>query len=203
VHEAVTGRITDEQWRDDVERRLADTCGASAPCVVAEWSRSAGAVDAHVLAVLRSARKDGWHVSLLTNATTRLRDDLARLGLLDELDAVLNSSELGVCKPDPRAFEAACRHLGADPQDCVFVDDGPWNVAAAAAAGMDAHLHRDAHSLAELLGVNPSLRRDRATLTMSGSPGNRTPLTGQPVRARTSRFVVDGRVSAAAPRRGR
>jgi hypothetical protein len=35
----------------------------------------------------------------------------------------------------------------------VFVDDAAANVAAAVAAGMDAHLYQDALSLAELLGV--------------------------------------------------
>lgn len=155
--EAVTGRITDEQWRADVARRLEASCGAAAAqAVVADWSRSAGAVDAEVLAVLRAARADGWQVALLSNATTRLRDDLARLGLHDELDVVLNSSDLGACKPDHWIFEEACRLLAIDPRACVFVDDSPANVSAAADVGMDAHQYRDTRSLADLLGVHMS-----------------------------------------------
>jgi putative hydrolase of the HAD superfamily len=154
LHEAVTGRITDQQWRANVATRLGDLCGAAAQLVIAEWSESPGVVDAEVLAVLRSARSDGWHVGLLTNATTRLRDDLTKLGLDDEFDLILNSAELGICKPDPGIFEEACRQLAAEPQACVFVDDAATNVTAAAAAGLNACRYQDAQSLAELLGVS-------------------------------------------------
>jgi putative hydrolase of the HAD superfamily len=153
LHEVVTGRISDEQWRGEVARRLAPLCGAAAEAVVAQWSQSAGAVDAAVLAVLRSARTAGWRVALVTNATTRLREDLSRLGLEHEFDVVVSSAELGIAKPDPDVFGAACRQLAVDPAACVFVDDTAANVAAAAAVGLDAHLYRGARSLAELLGV--------------------------------------------------
>ncbi|WP_126688207.1 HAD-IA family hydrolase [Nocardioides ferulae] len=154
LHEAVTGRITDEQWRTDAATRLEDVCGASSRLAIAEWSESPGVVDRGVLTVLRSARGDGWHVGLLTNATTRLRDDLARLGIHDEFDVVLNSSELGICKPDPGIFEEACRQLAVEPEACVFVDDSATNVAAAAAAGLNARRYHDAQTLAQLLGVS-------------------------------------------------
>jgi putative hydrolase of the HAD superfamily len=153
LREAITGRITDEQWRADVVGRLSATCGRAAPVVVAEWSSAAGVVDAEVLAVVRSARKAGWRVGLLTNATTRLGADLSRLGLDGEFDVVLNSCELGVGKPAPAAFKAACRQLAVEPRRCVFVDDVVANVAAAAEVGMDAHVYRDAQSLADILGL--------------------------------------------------
>ena len=151
--DAVTGRISDEEWRTRAARVIADDHGPSAAAVVEAWSESAGGVDEAVLAVVRRARAAGWRVGLLTNATTRLRGDLARLGLDAEVDVVVSSAELGVAKPDPRAFLEACRLLGAAPAEVVFVDDSHTNVAAAAAVGLDAHLHQDAAALAALLGV--------------------------------------------------
>ena len=151
--DAVTGRITDEEWRAHAAEQVARAHGPVAAAVVADWSESAGAVDADVLDVVRRARAAGWRVGLLTNATTRLRADLAHLGLDAELDVVVSSADLGIAKPDPRAFAETCRLLGAAPSDCVLVDDSPTNVAAADAVGLDAHLHQDAAALAALLGV--------------------------------------------------
>ena len=132
LRSVVTGRVSDAQWRADIAARLAPLCGESAEAAVAEWSESAGAVDLEVLEVLRSVRRNGWRVGLLTNATGRLDADLASLGLLEELDAVINSSELGVAKPDPEVFPLACRLMGATPDECVFVGDVSNGVSSAA-----------------------------------------------------------------------
>lgn len=153
MREVVTGRITDEQWRADIARRLTPWCGAAAVSVVAAWTEPAGSVDDEVLRVLRSARASGWQVGLLTNATTRLRSDLNRLRLDCEFDLIVNSAELGLAKPDPEVFEAACDQFSVDPRECVFVDDNPVNVAAASAVGLVAHLYAGPHALEELLGL--------------------------------------------------
>ena len=81
-------------------------------------------------------------MALLSNATDRLPRDLQRLGLDGELDAVSNSSELGVAKPDPEVFAAVCSALGLPPHRCDFVDDQQADVDAAARVGLRAHLYR-------------------------------------------------------------
>jgi 2-haloacid dehalogenase len=41
-------------------------------------------------------------------------------------------------KPDPKAFDIACRELEADPAECLFIDDALVNAEAARAAGWHA-----------------------------------------------------------------
>jgi putative hydrolase of the HAD superfamily len=151
IRSVVTGRISDAQWRADITAGLLPLCGESAEAAVAEWSESVGAVDVDVLAVLREARRTGWHVGLLTNATDRLSADLDRLGLLEELDAVINSSELGVAKPDPEVFRLACRLMDATPEECLFVDDRSENIDAARDVGLEAHLFTGARPLEKVI----------------------------------------------------
>jgi putative hydrolase of the HAD superfamily len=151
LSDAVTGRITDAEWRAHVAQQLEPWCGDEASVAVAEWAEPFGAVDADVLEVVRRARGDGWRVGLLTNATTRLVGDLERLGLIAEFDLVLNSAVLGLAKPDPELFREACRRMGVGSSDCVFVDDTAANVEAAGQAGLRAHLFTGARELAELL----------------------------------------------------
>lgn len=154
VRSVITGRITDKQWRADIAVRLEALCGDSADvaeAAVAQWSEPAGAVDLEVLEVVRSVRRKGWRVGLLTNATDRLNTDLERLGLLEALDVVVNSCELGVAKPDPEVFRLACRLMGAAPDDCVFVDDRLQNVDAARDVGLEAHLFTGAEAMVATL----------------------------------------------------
>ena len=59
---------------------------------------------------------------------------------VDELfDFVVDSSSVGVRKPDPKIFEIALGQLdGIDPAETVFLDDYHANVEAARSMGMQA-----------------------------------------------------------------
>ncbi|MEU6976246.1 HAD-IA family hydrolase [Streptomyces sp. NPDC046371] len=74
-----------------------------------------------------------------SNATTRLEDDLAALGLADAFDAVVNTSRIGFAKPDRRVFETAARSVGVASDRCPFVDDTLGHVEVARAAGLIGH----------------------------------------------------------------
>ena len=62
-----------------------------------------------MLTFVREVRAAGLPVGLATNATDRLDADLARLGLVGEVDVVVNSSAIGVHKPAPEFFERGLR----------------------------------------------------------------------------------------------
>ncbi|MAW99376.1 MAG: hydrolase [Sphingomonas sp.] len=57
---------------------------------------------------------------------------------------VVVSGEERLVKPDPAIYRLALNRFGLEPQDAVFVDDNPANVAAAAALGIDAVQFTDA-----------------------------------------------------------
>lgn len=147
---AVTGLVSDGQWRADVADELAARFGSSAELAVREWSQSVGTVDEAVLAIVDAQRRQR-PVAVLTNATSRLRADLSRLGLDGHVDHVFNSSELGVAKPDPGIFELVAEQLDVAPDHCLFVDDTAANVAAAEAVGWSAHRYRSAPELQQWL----------------------------------------------------
>ncbi|MFL2778875.1 MAG: HAD family hydrolase [Paracoccus marcusii] len=53
----------------------------------------------------------------------------------------------GVLKPDPRIFATLCDRAGVAPDQCLFIDDSPRNVAGARDAGMAAHHFTDPAAL--------------------------------------------------------
>lgn len=138
----VTGQVTDDEWRRNVAAALLPEYGRDVAIgLVADWSASAGAVNVGVLALLREVRASGVRIALATNQGDRLADDLRGLGLDGDFDAVVNSSELGVAKPEPTFFFAAALMVETEVDRCLFVDDDAVNVEVAKAVGMHAHLY--------------------------------------------------------------
>lgn len=151
IEQAVTGRITDREWRNRIVQRLAILYPRSkAEEAVAAWSRPFGAVQPEVLGLVVRARSR-CAVGLLTNATDRLPRDLEELGLVNQFDFVVNSSDVGFSKPDSKIFQHALAVAGARAAETVFVDDTASNVSAAHSLGMRSHLFSSATSLETFL----------------------------------------------------
>lgn len=74
--------------------------------------------------------------------------------VLTMFDAVIESSRVGVRKPDPRFYELACAELAIDPAEAVFLDDLGVNLKPARAMGMATIKVGDPHeALVELSGL--------------------------------------------------
>ncbi|HEX2234112.1 MAG TPA: HAD-IA family hydrolase [Thermoleophilaceae bacterium] len=110
---------------------------------------------------LRELRADGIKLVIASNWDCSLPDWLEPLGLLDLVDAVVTSADVGAAKPDPALFRHALEQAGSPAAETVHVGDSLDNdVAGARAAGIrPLLLVRDGepppgveslHSLAEL-----------------------------------------------------
>ena len=58
--------------------------------------------------------------------------------VMASFDAVIESSKIGIRKPDPKIYQMMCELLKLEPQDCVYLDDLGVNCKPAAALGMTA-----------------------------------------------------------------
>jgi epoxide hydrolase-like predicted phosphatase len=87
---------------------------------------------------VRRLREQGILTGMITNNVREFGQGWRSLIPVEELFGfVIDSSEVGVRKPDPRIFGHALARLGdVEPAQCVFLDDHPANVAAAQALGM-------------------------------------------------------------------
>lgn len=147
----ITGKISDDEWR----RRIADLLSKDIPDANAEravtlWSASPGEVDLEILRILRACRKKAKLV-LISNATSRLLSDLRRLGIAEDFDYIINSSEVGFAKPDPNIYFAALDTVEATPEQALFIDDNAGHVAAATRLGISGHTYVGADGLRQKL----------------------------------------------------
>ncbi|GGX67930.1 HAD family hydrolase [Saccharospirillum salsuginis] len=128
---AITGRVTHECWQSKVRQALAADWGEDAASrLVSAWQAATWDLDHALLSDIRAKRPDR-PIVLVTNATSSLGADLERCGLGGYFDSVVNSSEIGVAKPDAGFFEHALARVGVRADRSLFVDDSRTNVAAA------------------------------------------------------------------------
>ena len=148
---AVTGRITDEEWRRRITERLQqEFSSARAAEAVIEWSRPAGEVDWETVSILRNCDPSVKR-GLITNATTRLDRDLAELGILNEFVLVINSSAVGFAKPSRKIYEIALQHADAKPSEALFIDDTDRHVRATEELGITGHVFSTHENLRDFL----------------------------------------------------
>ena len=103
---------------------------------------------------LTALRTRGLRLVVVSNWDCGLRDVLGGIGLLDLVDAVITSAEVGAQKPDRRIFEAGLAAAGCSAAEALHVGDSVENdVRGAQAAGIRAlHLNRSrGETLATLL----------------------------------------------------
>lgn len=157
LHKAITGEITDDQWRKEISDRLERRHGAAARKAVAQWSIPAGRIDEKVLDIVRREREQRI-VALFSNATTRLDSDVSCLDLTDEFDMIFNSSALGAAKPSSEAFSAVLAELGIPADRCLFVDDAVVNTRSAECLGFRVHHFTGARGLEDVISSHAAKR---------------------------------------------
>lgn len=104
-----------------------------------------GGMRQDVIAVATRIKSSGYRSAIVTNNAKEFRERwVASVPVAEICDEIVDSSEVGVRKPDPRIFEIALERLGGiAPERALFVDDFPGNIAAAEALGLRAVLMED------------------------------------------------------------
>ena len=105
----------------------------------------AGEIRPAMVAALDAVKAAGFKTACLTNnvvatgaESMAINTDrsLALAAVMARFDAIVESSKVGVRKPEPRFYEIACELLDVQPSQCIFLDDLGINLKPAAAMGM-------------------------------------------------------------------
>ncbi|MFM7125724.1 MAG: HAD-IA family hydrolase [Actinomycetota bacterium] len=123
-----------------------------------------GDIRPDMVTALDRVRRAGYKTACLTNnvqdpapATRTGERDRVVAEIMARFDAVVESSKVGVRKPEPAFYEIACSLLEVEPAACVFLDDLGVNLKPAAAMGMTTIKVRDAPQaltdLERILGI--------------------------------------------------
>lgn len=118
---------------------------------------------------LRRLREMGILTGVVSNSDGRVAAALEAAGLLELLDVVIDSAEVGVEKPDPAIFAPALEALGIAPDETVYLGDiYEVDVVGARAAGIEPllvdadgrHAERDVPVFGSVGAALAALERD-------------------------------------------
>lgn len=107
----------------------------------------AGAVRPAMVQALDTLKANGFGIGCITNnvpsgkgaGMAQTEAKAAEVAaILARFDHVIESSKIGVRKPDPRIYQMMCDALGVAPTACVYLDDLGINCKPAALLGMHA-----------------------------------------------------------------
>ncbi|WNO69459.1 HAD family phosphatase [Streptomyces sp. NBC_00121] len=137
------GSISEREVREQVAARLGLDEPQFEAFMADLWAEYLGTPNEELIAYVRGLR-GSCRLGILSNSFVGARERETALYHFDELvEQIVYSHEIGIEKPDLRAFETVCASLEVRPESCLFIDDLAVNVEAAQAAGMQAHLFQD------------------------------------------------------------
>ena len=109
----------------------------------------AGDLRPEMIAVLDGLKARGYRLACITNNVKTGSDDAPNPGMarsadkaaaiadvMTRFETVIESSVVGVRKPDPAIYQMACAQLDVPPEACIFLDDLGINLKPARALGM-------------------------------------------------------------------
>ena len=138
-HRLERGEITLGDARDQIlEIGRAEGVEADLLHFIAAMAKEGAGVRSEVVELAREIKASGTGTALVTNNVAEFRVHWRKSIPVEEIfHHVVDSSEVGLRKPDPRIFELALERVGvSDPGRAVFLDDYEGNVAAARRVGI-------------------------------------------------------------------
>jgi putative hydrolase of the HAD superfamily len=130
--------------------------------------RAAATVYPQVAETLQRLRSMGFKLGILSNANPIGIYIAQELGLIGLVDQTFFSCELGLAKPNIKAYTKAAQLLGVPRRRCIFVGDGAGNE-------LDGARHADmkplrVHPWAQNDSTNPSLAQYPVVETIADLP---------------------------------
>ncbi|OGO49223.1 MAG: hypothetical protein A2W34_00115, partial [Chloroflexi bacterium RBG_16_64_32] len=113
------GEGTEEEWVEAVNRKLHELAGRPLPDVWQERAVMWRTLDQDVVGLARQLAVR-YDVGVLSNATPRLESELHDYHKIGGLfKVIVNSSRVGMAKPDTRIYRLAAERIGVEPAACV------------------------------------------------------------------------------------
>lgn len=155
-HRLERGEITIGDWMTAVQV-LADAAGTALDLAPMQALLDNLSVHDQVVAHVRTLKAEGFATALVTNNVREGSDKWRAMIPVDELfDVVVDSSAVGMRKPNPAIYRHTLELLGSvAPDQAVFLDDVESNLVGARAAGLQTILVGDPpdQALVELDGL--------------------------------------------------
>ncbi|HEY1689178.1 MAG TPA: HAD family phosphatase [Solirubrobacteraceae bacterium] len=145
------GRVEEQEFEAHIGRLL----GLDSPKGLIDRTFAGVKLEDSMIAAVAAARRGGIRTGLISNSwgTSRYPHPL----LKELFEGIVISGEVGIRKPAPEIYVLGAKAIGLSPEQCVFVDDLPFNLPPATELGMATIHHTSPQEtipeLERLLGI--------------------------------------------------
>ncbi len=140
------GQITSAEFTDQVSALI--RIGITHDEFAAAWA-DIFTRNESIIPLVEHLKAQGYRLALGSNTNdlhaAHFREQFA--STLGHFDALVLSHEIKHLKPNAEFYLACAKAAGADPADCVFIDDLPENIQGARAAGLVGVLYESTEKL--------------------------------------------------------
>ncbi len=131
------GEILLDRFYDEFDRECAEAGNAISARDMMAGIAESGGPRPQMIAAIQTIRERGLRVAALTNNwASENRGDGGSGGLRRLFHVFVESSVVGLSKPDPRIYRHVCSELEVEPRAAVFLDDIGRNLKTARELGM-------------------------------------------------------------------
>ena len=128
------GVLTEETAEPQVMKRIPDRLKGQVQNLLHRWWTKRSTIDG-MEALVKELKENGYSIYLLSNASVSQHIYWPKFEMSKQFDGKMISCDFGIVKPNPEIYRRFTEKFGLKPDECLFVDDLPANVAAAISCG--------------------------------------------------------------------
>jgi len=128
------GILNEESAEPLVLERIPDHLKEHVKHLLSHWWEKRLCVEG-MESLLLKLKASGYRLYLLSNASISQHQYWPDFAISRLFDGKLISCDIGIIKPNPAIYQTFTEQFGLKPEECLFIDDLPANVAAAVQCG--------------------------------------------------------------------
>ena len=133
------GTLEEADYLEMVKKELPEHLHDAVEKLSEEWVKCCPAMPG-MEEIVCDVKKTGKKLYLLSNFNKRLRYEQHYISALKYFDALVISGEIKTAKPDKEIYEYLLSTYDLIPDECIFIDDNPANIAMAESLGIHGYL---------------------------------------------------------------
>ncbi len=133
------GTLEEADYLEQVKKELPEHLHTAVEKLSEEWVMRCPSIIG-MEEIVCDVKKAGKKLYLLSNFNKRLRYEQHYIPALKHFDALVISGEINIAKPDREIYEYLLSTYQLNPEECIFIDDNPANIAMAESLGIHGYL---------------------------------------------------------------
>ena len=128
------GVLTEETAQPLVLERIPDRLKENVKHLLNNWWKQRSCIKG-MEDLVKELKSKGYRIYLLSNASVSQHVYWPTFSISKLFDGKMISCDLGIVKPNPEIYRRFTETFYLNPEECLFIDDLPANVAAAVSCG--------------------------------------------------------------------